>query len=70
MLTTGKYCDILDSEFPLEDTLISVLLQLMVQELSGARYLPTDKQNNASDDMSGLMGVTPKTLQKANTKEE
>lgn len=55
-------CDILDSEFPLEDTLISVLIQLMVQELSGARYLPTDKQNNASDDMSGLMGVTPKTL--------
>lgn len=63
-------CDILDSEFPLEDTLISVLIQLMVQELSGARYLPTDKQNNASDDMSGLMGVTPKTLQQANTKEE
>ena len=63
-------CDILDSEFPLEDTLISVLIQLMVQELSGARYLPTDKQNNASDDMSGLMGVTRKTLQKANTKEE
>lgn len=63
-------CDILDSEFPLEDTLISVLIQLMVQELSGTRYLPTDKQNNASDDMSGLMGVTPKTLQQANTKEE
>lgn len=63
-------CDILDSEFPLEDTLISVLIQLMVQELSGTRYLPTDKQNNASDDMSGLMGVTPKTLQKTNTKEE
>lgn len=63
-------CDILDSKFPLEDTLISVLIQLMVQELSGARYLPTDKQNNASDDMSGLMGVTPKTLQKTNTKEE
>lgn len=63
-------CDILDSEFPLEDTLISVLVQLMVQELSGTRYLPTDKQNNASDDMSGLMRVTPKTLQKTNTKEE
>lgn len=63
-------CDILDLEFPLEDTLISVLTQLMVQELSGTRYLPTDKQNNASDDMSGLMGVTPKTLQKTNTKEE
>ena len=63
-------CDILDSEFPLEDTLISVLIQLMVQELSGARYLPTDKQNNASDDMSGMMGVNHKTTKSTKTEED
>ena len=63
-------CDILDSEFPLEDTLISVLVQLMVQELSGARYLPTDKQNNASDDMSGMMRLNPKTTKSTKTEEE
>ena len=62
-------CDILDSEFPLEDTLISVLIQLMVQELSGARYLPTDKQNNASDDMSGMMRLNPKTTKSTKTEE-
>ena len=63
-------CDILDSEFPLEDTLISPLIQLMVQELSGARYLPTDKQNNASDDMSGMMGVNPRTTKSTKTEED
>lgn len=50
-------CDILDSEFPLEDTLISPLIQMMVQELSGARYAPTDQTNDSKDNMSG-MGTT------------
>lgn len=63
-------CDILDSEFPLEDTLISPLIQMMVQELSGAGYLPTDKQNNASDDMSGMMRINPKTTKSTKTEEE
>lgn len=67
---SGTNCDILDSEFPLEDTLISPLIQLMVQELSGARYLPTDKQNNASDDMSGMMGVNPRTTKSTKTEED
>ena len=67
---SGANCDILDSEFPLEDTLISPLVQLMVQELSGARYLPTDKQNNASDDMSGMMGVNPRTTKSTKTEED
>lgn len=67
---SGTNCDILDSEFPLEDTLISPLIQLMVQELSGARYLPTDKQNNASDDMSGMMSVNPKTTKSTKTEED
>lgn len=67
---SGANCDILDFEFPLEDTLISPLIQFMVQELSGARYLPTDKQNNASDDMSGMMGVNPKTTKPTKTEED
>ena len=43
---------------------------MMVQELSGARYLPTDKQNNASDDMSGMMRLNPKTTKSTKTEEE
>lgn len=62
-------CDILDKSFPLEDGLITPLVQMMVQEFSGQRYMPTDKENNASDDMAGMASVntrrtsqTPQTI--------
>lgn len=48
-------CDILDYEFPIEDTLITPLIQMMVQELSGARYAPTDQTNDNKDNMSGMI---------------
>ena len=54
---TDGNCDILDTEFPLEETLIEPLIQMMVQELSGARYAPTDTANDSKDNMSG-MGTT------------
>lgn len=60
-------CDILDSEFPIEEGLVTPLIQLMVQELSGARYMPTDQENNANDTMSGMMGVNPRNTRPAQT---
>lgn len=50
----NKNCDILDKEFPIENTLITPLIQMMVQELSGTRYMPQDNKNNAKDDMAGM----------------
>lgn len=47
-------CDILDSVFPLEDALIPPLIELVVKELLGANYRPTDSVNNANDDLEGL----------------
>lgn len=47
-------CDILDMEFPLEEGLVGPLVQMLVEEFSGARYAPQDEKNNASDDLSGL----------------
>lgn len=47
-------CDILDTEFPLEECLVGPLVQMLVEEFSGARYAPQDERNNASDDLSGL----------------
>lgn len=47
-------CDILDMEFPLEEGLVGPLVQMLVEEFSGARYAPQDERNNASDDLSGL----------------
>lgn len=45
-------CDILDKEFPLEDALISPLIELITQELSPSITAPEDKENNADDDLS------------------
>ena len=47
-------CDILDKEFPLEEGLVTTLIQTAVQFLSGASYKPTDSQNNAADDLSEI----------------
>lgn len=47
-------CDILDSNFPLEEALISQVVQLVVKELSGSIYKPEDTTNNANDELSTL----------------
>ena len=47
-----KACDILDREFPLEESLLPPLIELVVKELSRPIYLPEDKENNADDDLS------------------
>lgn len=50
-----KPCDVLDREFPLEEGLVSTVMELTVKYLSGAIYKPKDTSNNASDDMSDLI---------------
>lgn len=58
--SSDNACDILDKEFPLEEGLVSTVVQMIVQELSGQRYMPTDKENNSNDDMSGMASVNQK----------
>lgn len=62
----GSACDIMDKEFPLEDALIPSCIELVVQELSGARFAPDDRVNNDKDDI-GRSGVaqmrTPMTAE-------
>lgn len=55
-----KNCDILDRDFPLEEALIELLIQMEVQDLSGQRYMPTDKTNNNDDDMAGMASANPR----------
>ena len=45
-------CNILDREFPLESSLITPLIELIVKEIKGDEYHPDDNLNNASDDLS------------------
>lgn len=44
-------CDILDSEFPLEEDLIPTLISSIVKTVAYSLYEPQDKVNNATDDM-------------------
>ena len=48
-------CDLLDREFPIEDSLIPILIETIVKKLTGDIYKPKDSENNASDDLAGLM---------------
>lgn len=47
-------CDIYDSIFPIEDSLVPPLIELVVKELRGPEYSPEDKDNNAEDDLSNV----------------
>lgn len=49
-----KECDILETEFPLEDQLIIPLIDGVVTELGNDIFTPQDTTNNASDDIQGL----------------
>lgn len=55
-------CDILDSEFPLEEAMVGPVIQLIVQELSGQKYMPKDEDNNAKDDLSGMQNLNRRAI--------
>lgn len=44
----------LDSDYPLEESLIPKVIELVVKELSVPKYSPEDKQNNATDDLANV----------------
>lgn len=50
-------CDVLDKEFPIENSLVPPMIELVVKELLGAEYRPADETNDAKDNLSD---VTPK----------
>lgn len=47
-------CDIMDKRFPLEESLVPLLVELIVKELSGSQYKPADTTNNAADDFNNV----------------
>lgn len=48
----SKACDVLDEVFPIREYLVPTLMELVVKELTTAKYQPVDEHNNANDDMS------------------
>lgn len=55
-------CDTLDKNFPLEDALVPVIVELVVKELSGAKYQPKDSENNANDDLATIASYVRSNL--------
>lgn len=47
--------DIMEAPFPLEEALISPMIELVVKELSNGIMRPEDSMNNATDDTGNLM---------------
>lgn len=56
----GQACDVMDQRFPLEDSLVPSCIELVVQELTGARYSPEDRQNDDRDNLSDV-GLVQRT---------
>lgn len=44
-------CDVMDEVFPIREYLVPTLMELVVKELTSAKYQPVDEHNNAADDM-------------------
>ena len=44
----------LDRKFPIEESLVTPLVSLIVGEVLGAKYRPDDNKNNAKDDSSDV----------------
>ena len=45
-------CDVMDEVFPIREYLVPTLMELVVKELTSAKYQPVDDRNNAADDMA------------------
>lgn len=48
-------CDVLDKKFPIEEALVSPLIELVVNELRNAEYKSEDTLNNANDDLNKVV---------------
>lgn len=61
--------DLLEEDFPMEDSLTSLLIQSVVKELLGAAYRPKDYQNNANDDLAEMMAFIRRNMKSAYQKQ-
>lgn len=57
-------CDVMEREYPLEESLIPPVLELIIKELGGAKYQAADRLNNASDELDKLANYIAKHLKK------
>jgi hypothetical protein len=51
-----------DTNFPIEEGLITTLIQSVIADVLGAAYRPKDINNNAQDDLSDLIAYVRKNM--------
>lgn len=54
--------DVLDLDFPLEDTLVPSVLELVMKDLTNGIYKPSDNTNDAQDALSDLAGFLRRNM--------
>lgn len=47
----NESCSLLDKDFPIEDALVPVLIDMVVKQLKPAEYSPSDEGNDAQDNL-------------------
>jgi hypothetical protein len=52
----SQVCDTFDMDFPIREYLVPTLIELVVKEITGAKYQYSDTRNNASDDTPQAKG--------------
>jgi hypothetical protein len=60
----GDNQDLWDKEYPLEESLVSTVMELVVKYLGGAIYQPADPINNADDDLANLQSFIRSNMKK------
>lgn len=62
-------CDIMEKEFPLESYLVPALINDVVKQLLGSRYIPRDSSNDANDTLSDIYAFLKRHLKSDLTKQ-
>lgn len=62
-------CDIMEKEFPLESYLVPALINDVVKQLLGSKYIPKDSSNDANDTLSDIYAFLKRHLKSDLTKQ-
>ena len=54
--------DELDRNIPIEESLVTTLIEMVVKELAGSMYIPNDDVNNNKDDKADLAGFVSRNM--------
>ena len=67
--SNGDSCSVMDKEFPMESYLVPALINDVVKQLLGSRYVPRDSSNDANDTLSDIYAFLKRHLKSDLTKQ-